>query len=65
MHTVDPYHQSRFSKLYDIRSTPQIYVLDDKKEIISKRIGAEQLEELMEKIIEQKSGEGVGMSKDK
>ncbi len=65
LHTVDPYHQSRFSKIYDIRSTPQIYVLDDKKEIISKRIGAEQLEDLMDKIIEQRSSEDVGMSKDK
>lgn len=60
LHTVDPYHQSRFSKLYDIRSTPQIYVLDDKKEIISKRIGADQLEELMNRILEQKASEGVG-----
>ena len=60
LHTVDPYHQSRFSKLYDIRSTPQVYVLDDKKEIISKRIGADQLEELMNRILEQKEKEGVG-----
>jgi len=63
LHTVDPYHQSRFSKLYDIRSTPQIYVLDDKKEIISKRIGADQLEELMNRILEQKASEGVGSDK--
>lgn len=62
LHTVDPYHQSRFSKIYDIRSTPQIFVLDDKKEILSKRIGAEQLEELMDKIIEMKAKEHVGMS---
>ncbi|NET34296.1 MAG: redoxin domain-containing protein [Cyanothece sp. SIO1E1] len=60
LHTVDPYHQSRFSKLYDIRSTPQVYVLDNKKEIISKRIGADQLEELMNRILEQKANEGVG-----
>ncbi len=63
LHTVDPYHQSRFSKLYDIRSTPQVYVLDDKKEIISKRIGAEQLEELMNRILEQKATEGMGSDK--
>lgn len=60
MHTVDPYHQSRFSKLYDIRSTPQVYVLDSKKEIISKRIGADQLEELMNRILEQKAKEALG-----
>lgn len=60
LHTIDPYHQSRFSKLYDIRSTPQVYVLDSKKEIISKRIGADQLEELMNRILEQKAKEGLG-----
>ena len=57
LHTVDPYHQSRFSKIYDIRSTPQMYILDAKKEIISKKIGAEQLEEVMDKIIEMKKKE--------
>lgn len=51
---VDPYHRSRFSTIYDLKSTPQIFVLDRKKEILSKKIGAEQLEELMDKIIEMK-----------
>lgn len=51
---VDPYHRSRFSTIYDLKTTPQIFVLDRKKEILSKKIGAEQLEELMNKIIEMK-----------
>ncbi len=50
MHTTDPYFRSM--KLYNIKSTPQIFVLDSKKEILTKRIGAEQLEEVMDKIIE-------------
>ncbi|GJM34684.1 MAG: hypothetical protein DHS20C18_36850 [Saprospiraceae bacterium] len=54
LHTVDPYHQSKFMKLYDISTTPQIYILDRNKEIISKKIGAEQLEEVMDRIIEMK-----------
>ncbi len=54
---VDPYHRSRFSTIYDLKSTPQIFVLDRKKEILSKKIGAEQLEELMNKIIEMKQNE--------
>jgi len=62
LHTTDKYHRSKFSKLYNIKSTPQIYILDHKKEIISKRIGAEQLEEVMDRIIEmnkqQKATEG-------
>lgn len=57
LHTVDPYFRSRFPTIYDVKSTPQIYVLDRNKEIISKKIDAEQLEELMNHIIEQKAKE--------
>lgn len=52
LHTYDPYYWAM--KLYNIKSTPQIFVLDKNKEIITKRIGAEQLEEVMDKIIEMK-----------
>lgn len=47
LHTVDPYLRSRYAVKYDLQTTPQIYVLDANKEIISKRISAEQLDELM------------------
>lgn len=57
LHTVDPYFRSRFPDIYDVKSTPQIYVLDSKKEILSKKIDAEQLEELMNHVIEQKEKE--------
>ncbi|MBK9732226.1 MAG: DUF5106 domain-containing protein [Chitinophagaceae bacterium] len=40
-------HQSNFRQLYDIYSTPVIYILDDKKVIRAKRIGAEQIDELL------------------
>ena len=50
LHTVDPYLRSRYAVKYDLQTTPQIYVLDANKEIISKRISAEQLNELMEMI---------------
>jgi len=52
LHTVDPYQRSRFPAVYNIKSTPQLYILDSKKEIISKRIGAEQLEEVMSRLME-------------
>ncbi|MCO6479058.1 MAG: redoxin domain-containing protein [Phaeodactylibacter sp.] len=52
LHTIDTYHRSRYMTVYNIKSTPQIYILDRNKEIISKRIGAEQLEEVMDRIIE-------------
>lgn len=51
LNVVDPYHRSKYKLIYDIRSTPQIYILDDKKEIISKKIGSEQLGEVMDQII--------------
>ena len=57
LHLVDPYHRSRYMKVYNIKSTPQIYVLDRNKEILSKRIGAEQLEEVMDRIIEMRGQE--------
>lgn len=45
INVADPYHETNFRSIYDISSTPQIYVLDENKKIIAKRIGAEQLEE--------------------
>ncbi len=55
IHTVDPYLRSKFTTLYDIQSTPQVYILDEKKEILSKKIGAEQLGEVIDKIIEMRN----------
>lgn len=47
----DPYIQSRYKTLYDVRSTPQIFILDRKHEILMKRISAEQLETVMEEVM--------------
>jgi len=55
LNTVDPYHRSRYKSVYDIRTTPQIYVLDKHKEIILKKVGAEQLSEVMEQILKNRS----------
>lgn len=54
IHASDPYG---FTNVYYIKSTPQIFILDKNKEIISKRIAAEQLEEVMDRIIEMKQKE--------
>lgn len=51
--TIDKYHRSKFMKIYNIKSTPQIFVLDKNKKILSKRIGAEQLGDVIDNIIEQ------------
>jgi thiol-disulfide isomerase/thioredoxin len=47
----DPYIRSRYKTLYDIQTTPQIFVLDRKHEILMKRISAEQLPTVMEQIM--------------
>lgn len=49
---VDPYHKSKYKIRYDIFSYPQIFVLDADKNILSKRISAEQLPEVIDRLIE-------------
>jgi hypothetical protein len=44
-------------KLYDVYSTPTIFILNEKKEIIAKKLGVEQLNEFLEgytKMMEEK-----------
>ncbi|MEZ4982502.1 MAG: hypothetical protein R2769_13150 [Saprospiraceae bacterium] len=43
--------------MYDVKSTPQVFILDKDKTIIMKRIGAEQMEEVMDQIILQEQRE--------
>ena len=59
LNAVDPYHRSKFKVRYDISSTPQIYVLDRDKRIVSKRIGAEQLGEVVDRLIAMREAEQV------
>ncbi len=49
-HLVDPVNASKFSDKYNIRSTPQIFILDKNKKIISKRIGADQLADVITRL---------------
>lgn len=65
LHCADPYNVSRFSSIYDTRSTPLIFVLDRDKKILSKRIGAEQLEDVVNKMMEMKAKEKAGGSSQK
>jgi thiol-disulfide isomerase/thioredoxin len=54
--TVDPYHRSRYKAVYDIKTTPQIFVLDADKTILSKRLGSDQLPEVIDHILQSKKG---------
>lgn len=51
INTYDPYLQSRYKTLYDVQSTPQIFILDRKHEILMKKVGAEELIKVMEDVM--------------
>jgi peroxiredoxin len=55
MHGVDTYHRSKYMDTYFIKSTPQIFILDKDKKILIKKIGADQLESVMENILQMES----------
>ncbi|MBT3385884.1 MAG: redoxin domain-containing protein [Prolixibacteraceae bacterium] len=44
----DEHHVSRFKILYDARKTPGIYILDENKKIVAKKMTVEQAKKLME-----------------
>jgi len=48
INVYDKYRFTNFRNLYDIYSTPVIYILDKNKKIIAKRIGVEQIEKFLE-----------------
>lgn len=47
INVADPVHLNNIHKIYDIYSTPVIYVLNANKQIIAKRIGADQIEDII------------------
>jgi peroxiredoxin/uncharacterized protein YjgD (DUF1641 family) len=49
IHAWDPDTQSNYRRLYDVYSTPVIYLLDEKKKIVAKRLGVEQLNDFIER----------------
>ena len=55
IHAWDPDAQSNYRRLYDVYSTPVVYLLDEKKKILAKRLGVEQLNDFLEKL-ESKGG---------
>ncbi len=44
----DEHHDSRFRILYDVRSTPGLFLLDENKKIIAKKLTVEQIKDFME-----------------
>ncbi len=52
LNVYDPYHLSNYRNFYDIYSTPVIYLLNEKKEIVAKRLAVEQIEKLLNRFLE-------------
>lgn len=52
INVTDPFFRSKYQTLYNVHSTPQLYILDANKEILTKKIGADQLGDVMDQIIE-------------
>ncbi len=48
INAADPYVRSNFRRDYNVRSTPQIYILNKEKKIIAKRLEAEQLADVID-----------------
>ena len=59
INVTDPFFKSKYHDLYDVKSTPQVYILDENNEILSKKIGAEQLGEVIDQLIEIKEKEAM------
>ncbi len=49
---ADPKYSSHFKTVYNVKSTPTIYILNKDKEIIMKRIPAKELPDVMKQLIE-------------
>ncbi|MBI1222560.1 MAG: DUF5106 domain-containing protein [Bacteroidetes bacterium] len=47
INVIDIYNETNFRTIYDINSTPIIYLLDKDKRILAKKMGAEQLQDIL------------------
>lgn len=52
INVMDPYNKTNFRALYDMRSTPMVYLLDKDKKILSKRISVEQLDGMLSRLMQ-------------
>lgn len=57
INTSDPHGKSTYRYLYDVKSTPQVYILDKNKKILTKKIAGEQMNEVIEKLFKMKENE--------
>ena len=51
----DQYIRNRYKTIYDVKTTPQIFILDKDKKIIVKKIAGEDLKPVMDEIMKNSS----------
>ncbi len=49
IHAWDPDNLTNYRKFYDVYATPVVYLLDEKKKILAKRLGMSQLDEFLQR----------------
>ncbi len=54
INVMDPKNESGFRERYNVYSTPLLYLLDKNKKIVSKRLGPDQVKELVDQLLLQK-----------
>ncbi|ATL46722.1 hypothetical protein COR50_05740 [Chitinophaga caeni] len=50
IHAWDPQYKSNYRRLYDVYSTPVVYLLDENKKILAKRLAVEQLDDFIDHV---------------
>jgi thiol-disulfide isomerase/thioredoxin len=51
VNAADQYLRNRYKSIYDVKTTPQIFILDNEKKILVKKIAGEDLMPVMEEIL--------------
>jgi hypothetical protein len=55
VNAADQYLRNRYKTIYDVKTTPQIFILDKDKKILVKKIAGEDLMPVMEEILKNAS----------
>jgi thiol-disulfide isomerase/thioredoxin len=67
INVVDAFNKTHYKHIYDVYSTPVMYILDENKIIIAKRLDTDQIEEFLdryEKMLKQKADQARKQGKD-
>lgn len=54
VNVADQYMRSRYKSIYDVKTTPQIFILDQDKKILVKKIAGEDLKNVMDELLKPK-----------